>query len=135
MKRHPVLPEPDLTPYEVVAEEKTSMFAVFSKQYVFVTIFLLVVMVLGYGGIIYGNARLRVPVPGRKPRLQRQLRLRPDRLGRRGRRHRLSPQRPVRRPGRAQMDAARRRHRVRRRLVRRLQRAQHPGRGRLVHGA
>ena len=33
-KSHPVLPEPDLTPYEVVAEEKTSMFAVFSKQYV-----------------------------------------------------------------------------------------------------
>ena len=56
MKRHPVLPEPDLTPYEVVAEEKTSMFAVFSRQYVFVTILLLVVMVLGYGGIIYGNA-------------------------------------------------------------------------------
>ena len=25
MKRHPVLPEPDLTPYEVVAEEKTSL--------------------------------------------------------------------------------------------------------------
>ena len=56
MKRHPVLPEPDLTPYEVVAEEKTSMFAVFSRQYVFVTILLLVVMALGYGGIIYGNA-------------------------------------------------------------------------------
>ena len=56
MKRHPVLPEPDLKPYEVVAEEKTSMFAPFAKQYVFVTILLLVVMALGYGGIVYGNA-------------------------------------------------------------------------------
>ena len=54
-KRHPVLPEPDRSPYQVVAEEKTSMFAVFGKQYVFVTILLLVVMVLGYGGIVYGN--------------------------------------------------------------------------------
>ena len=27
MKRHPVLPEPDLTPYQVVAEEKTSWLA------------------------------------------------------------------------------------------------------------
>jgi putative MFS transporter len=49
------LPEPDLKPYQVVAEEKTSMLAVFGKDYVFVTILLLVVMVLGYGGIIYGN--------------------------------------------------------------------------------
>jgi MFS family permease len=56
MKRHPVLPEPDLTPHEVVAEEKTSMFAVYTRQFVFVTILLLVVMALGYGGIIYGNA-------------------------------------------------------------------------------
>jgi MFS family permease len=56
MKKHPVLPEPNLTPHQVVAEEKTSMFAVFTKQYVWVTILLLVVMVLGYGGIIYGNA-------------------------------------------------------------------------------
>ena len=85
MKRHPVLPEPDLAPHQVVAEEKTSMFAVFGKQYVWVTIFLLVVMVLGYGGIIYGNAGYALPVPGRKPRLQRQLRLRPDGLGRPGR--------------------------------------------------
>jgi MFS family permease len=54
MKRHPVLPEPDLTPYEVVAEEKTNMFAVFGRQYVVRTVFLLVVFVLLYGGIIYG---------------------------------------------------------------------------------
>ena len=32
------------------------MFALFSKQYWFRTVFLLVVMVLGYGGIVYGNA-------------------------------------------------------------------------------
>ena len=56
MKRHPVLPEPDLAPYQqVVSEEKTSMFAVFSKRYLWTTILLLVVMVLGYGGIVYGN--------------------------------------------------------------------------------
>ena len=54
-KRHPVLPEPDLAPYQVVAEEKTSPFAVFIKPYLLITVFLLVVMVLGYGGIIYGN--------------------------------------------------------------------------------
>jgi MFS family permease len=56
MKRHPVLPEPDLQPYQVVAEEKTSWLAVFGKQYLFATILLLVVMVLGYGGIVYGAA-------------------------------------------------------------------------------
>jgi putative MFS transporter len=50
------LPEPDLKPYEVVAEEKTSWLAVFGKRYVGVTILLLVVMVLGYGGIVYGGA-------------------------------------------------------------------------------
>jgi hypothetical protein len=49
------LPEPDLSPYEVVAEEKTSWLAVFGKNYVVVTVFLLVVMVLGYGGIVYGG--------------------------------------------------------------------------------
>jgi putative MFS transporter len=49
------LPEPDLRPYEVVAEEKTSWLAVFGKNYVLVTTLLLVVMVLGYGGIVYGG--------------------------------------------------------------------------------
>jgi MFS transporter, putative metabolite:H+ symporter len=55
-KSHPVLPEPDLTPHQVVAEEKTSMFEVFSKQYVYRTVFMLVVFVLLYGGIVYGNS-------------------------------------------------------------------------------
>jgi putative MFS transporter len=50
------LPEPDLSPYEVVAEEKTSWWAPFSRNYVVVTVFLLVVMCLGYGGIVYGGA-------------------------------------------------------------------------------
>ena len=59
MKRHPVLPEPDLTPHHVVAEEKTSWLAPFGRQYVAVTVFLLVVMVLGYGGIVYGYAGYR----------------------------------------------------------------------------
>jgi putative MFS transporter len=59
MKRHPVLPEPDLTPHPVVAEEKTSWLAPFGRQYVAVTVFLLVVMVLGYGGIVYGSVGYR----------------------------------------------------------------------------
>jgi MFS family permease len=59
MKRHPVLPEPDLAPHLVVAEEKTSWFAPFGRQYVAVTVFLLVVMVLGYGGIVYGSVGYR----------------------------------------------------------------------------
>ena len=50
------LPEPDLRPYEVVAEEKTSWLAPFGRKYVVVTVFLLVVMVLGYAGIVYGGA-------------------------------------------------------------------------------
>jgi putative MFS transporter len=49
------LPEPDLTPYEVVAEEKTPWYAPFGKDYVVATVFLLVVMVLGYAGIVYGG--------------------------------------------------------------------------------
>ena len=50
------LPEPDLSPYEVVAEEKTTWLAPFGRKYVVVTVFLLVVMVLGYAGIVYGGA-------------------------------------------------------------------------------
>ena len=55
MKRHPVLPEPDLSPYEVVAQEKTSWLAPFGRKFVVVTVFLLAVMCLGYGGIVYGG--------------------------------------------------------------------------------
>jgi hypothetical protein len=55
MKRHPVLPEPDLTPHQVVAEEKKRWLAPFGRGYLAVTVFLLVVMVLGYGGIVYGS--------------------------------------------------------------------------------
>src|SRR5580693_8823959 len=51
------LPAPDLSPYEVVAEEKTPWWAPFARQYVVVTVFLLVVMVLGYGaGFIFAMA-------------------------------------------------------------------------------
>ena len=50
------LPEPNLSPYEVVAEEKTSWLAPFGRKYVVVTVFLLLVMCLGYGGIVYGGA-------------------------------------------------------------------------------
>ncbi len=57
-KRYPVLPEPDLTPHQVVAEEKTRWLAPFGRQYVAVTVFLLVVMVLGYGHV-YGYAGYR----------------------------------------------------------------------------
>jgi MFS family permease len=49
------LPEPNLTPYQVVAEEKPSWWAPFNRQFVVVTTFLLVVMVLGYAGIVYGG--------------------------------------------------------------------------------
>ena len=50
-----MLPEPDLTPHQVVAEEKTRWLAPFGRGYLAVTVFLLVVMVLGYGGIVYGG--------------------------------------------------------------------------------
>src|ERR1700761_385319 len=50
------LPEPELRPYEVVSEGKTSWLAPFGKSYVVVTVFLLVVMALGYAGIVYGGA-------------------------------------------------------------------------------
>jgi MFS family permease len=56
MKKHPVLPEPDVSPYQVVAEEKTSWLAPFGKRYAAITILLLVVMALGYAGIVYGGA-------------------------------------------------------------------------------
>jgi putative MFS transporter len=49
------LAEPDLSPYQVVADEKVHWLAPFSRQYVVVTVFLLVVMVLGYAGIVYGG--------------------------------------------------------------------------------
>ena len=45
---------PDLTPCQVVAEARTNMVAVSGRQYVVRTVFLLVVFVLLYGGIIYG---------------------------------------------------------------------------------
>jgi putative MFS transporter len=56
MKRHPVLPEPDLSPHQVVVQERTSVFAVLGKQYWVRTVFILVLMALVYGGIVYGNA-------------------------------------------------------------------------------
>jgi hypothetical protein len=59
MKRHPVLAEPDLAPHQVMAEEKTRWFAPFGRGYLAVTVFLLVVMVLGYGGIVYGSVGYR----------------------------------------------------------------------------
>ena len=45
---------PDAVPGGGRGEDQ--LFAAFSKQYVWTTILLLVVMVLGYGGIVYGNA-------------------------------------------------------------------------------
>src|ERR1700735_2062260 len=39
-KRHPVLPEPDLSPHQVVAEEKTPWWAPFGRQYIVATILL-----------------------------------------------------------------------------------------------
>ena len=57
------LPEPDLTPYRVVAEEKTPWWAPFNKRYLMVTTLLLVVMVFGYGGIVYGGGSQVGAVP------------------------------------------------------------------------
>jgi MFS family permease len=53
-KRHPVLPEPDLTPHEVVTTEGVGVFGVFQGQYLWRTLPLLLIWVLGYGGIVYG---------------------------------------------------------------------------------
>ena len=92
------LPEPDLSPYEVVAEEKTAWLAPFGRQYVVVTVFLLVVMVLGYGGIVYGGGEPDYLVAHRQGRLQRRLDLRHDGVGRRGRHRRLPAQHIHRRP-------------------------------------
>ncbi|HXZ75369.1 MAG TPA: MFS transporter [Streptosporangiaceae bacterium] len=58
-KRHPVLPEPDLAHHQVVAQEKTSWLAPFGRGYVAVTVFLLVVIVLGNGGIVFGSVGYR----------------------------------------------------------------------------
>ena len=96
MKRHPVLPEPDLTPYEVVAQEKTPWWAPFARQYVIVTVFLLVVMALGYGGIVYGGASQVLVYPHRQPRLRRRVHLRHGGVGRRGRHRHLPAQRILR---------------------------------------
>lgn len=60
MKRHTRLPEPALAPHQVLAEEQTSMFAPFGSQYVLVAVLLLVVMALGYGGIVYGNVAYQI---------------------------------------------------------------------------
>ena len=49
------LPEPNLSPYEVVAEEKTPWWAPFGRRYAKVTVFLLICMMLGYAGIVYGG--------------------------------------------------------------------------------
>jgi putative MFS transporter len=54
-KRHPELPEPDLSPHQVVtAGEHQGIFAVFQGQYKWRTLLLLVIWVCGYGGIVYG---------------------------------------------------------------------------------
>jgi hypothetical protein len=45
---------PAIPAVRVVAEERTNMSAVFGKQYMVRTVFLLVVFMLLYGGIIYG---------------------------------------------------------------------------------
>ena len=132
-KSHPVLPEPDLAPYEVVAEEKTNMFAVFAPQYVVRTVFMLVVFVLLYGGIVYGFSSYSIVflsvsrgysagfvfsltawaglVAAAFYALNAYF---GDRV-------------------RAPVHGSRRCDPVRRRLVRPVQRAQHPGRGRPVH--
>ena len=109
MKRHPVLPEPDLTPYQVRAEEKTSIFAVFSPQYALVTIFLLVVFALGYGGIVYGAAAYGFVFMAANRGFSASSLFLLITWGSVSRRRPLRPQRLLRRPGRAQVHPARRR--------------------------
>jgi len=46
----------DPAPSIAVAEEKTSWFAPFGRNYLFITVLLLVVMALGYAGVVYGAA-------------------------------------------------------------------------------
>jgi putative MFS transporter len=58
-RRHPRLPEPDLTPHQVMAAERARWFAPFVPPYLAVTLFLWVVMGLGYGGIVYGSVSYR----------------------------------------------------------------------------
>ena len=125
------LAEPDLAPHQVVAEEKTSWLAVFGKNYMLVTILLLVVMVLGYGGIIYGAASQAFLFLSFNRHYSAGVRVRPDRLVRGG---------PAAvylinaffGSGSSAVGSAVRRHLVRRRLVRRLRGAQHHGPGHLV---
>src|SRR5271165_3588834 len=131
-KRHPVLPEPDLTPHQVVAEDKTRWFAPFGRQYVVVTVFLLVVMVLGYGGIVYGSVGYRFLFLAGSRHYSAGFIFALAAWGRGGLRRGLHAQRPVRPADRAQIHPARRRHHVRRRLVGRLRRARHPRPGRLL---
>ena len=87
-------------PYEVVAEEKTSMFAVFNRQYGCHR-----VPAGGHGARLRRHhLRRREPkdlVPRREPALQRRVRLRHDGLGRGGRLSRLPAQRAVRPADRA----------------------------------
>ena len=116
MKRHPVLPEPDLTPHQMVAEEKTSWLAPFARQYVAVTVFLLVVMVLGYGHV-YGYAGYRFLFLAESRHYSAGFIFALAALGRGSLRRHLSAQRTPRRTVRAQIHPARRRHHVRRRPV------------------
>ena len=91
--------------------------APFGKNYVVVTVFLLVVMMLGYAGIVYGGASQILLYLDPQGRLQRRVHLRHDGLGRRGRHRHLPAQRILRRPAGAQMDAAHRRRLLCRRLL------------------
>jgi putative MFS transporter len=56
LKRGGSLPEPDMAPHQVLATTRTGLFAVFHGEYRWRTILLLLMWILGYGGIIYGNA-------------------------------------------------------------------------------
>ena len=117
VKKHHVLPEPDLTPYEVVAEEQPKWWAPFGKQYLVTTVFLLVVMVLGYGGIVYGFGGYAILFLSESRGYSAGFVFALTAWARRGRHRRLRTQRILRRPDRAENHRHDRRHPVCRQLV------------------
>ena len=109
--------------HTVVAEEKTNMFAVFGKEYWFRTVFMLVVFVLLYGGIVYGNASYAYLFLSDSRGYSAGLVFALTAWGGLIAAGVLRPQRVLRRPGRAPVHGPGRRHHHGRRLVRRVRHA------------
>ena len=128
MKRHPVLPEPDLAPSRWWPRRRPACSPLSASSTCSSPYSCWWSWCSATAASSTATAAT-VSCSWPKPALQCRLRLRPDGLGRRGQHRLLYPERIVRRTDRAQIGSAPRRHLVRRRLVRRLRRAQHPGPG------